>query len=89
MSSPEYRAIWFEEWIEAWRMIGWHAQVDLRLNHRDIRHAMPWGPMIACERCYLTQRLRRCKHCAVDLCKRCMTTSACPHHTPGGHEWNP
>lgn len=81
-ASAEFRALWFAEWLEAWRMIGWHAQVDLRLNQRDIRHRMPWGEWIPCERCFLRHRRNRCKSCAFDLCGACLT-SACVHNGKG------
>lgn len=43
-SSLLYRvmpAIWWQDWCRAWGEIGWHAQVDLRLNRRDATHRLP------------------------------------------------
>lgn len=73
------RALQFTQWIDAWRQIGWHAQIDLRMNQRDLRHRMPWSEWITCERCHVRARKQRCKHCARDLCGPCMP-SACPNN---------
>ncbi len=35
--------VWLDEWVTAWREIGWHAQLDLRLNRWDATHRLPWS----------------------------------------------
>jgi hypothetical protein len=82
--AREAHETWRQAWIQAWREIGWHAQVDLRLSRRDARHAMPWGTRRVCERCHVYAPYKQCRHCMVLFCVHCII-GTCPH-TRGGHE---
>lgn len=81
----------YEEWVAAWRKIGWHAGIDLWINRRDSTHRLPSDEpcmRMNCGNCltlfyeYGSVTRRECMGCKKILCRNCAADTLCANE-PG------